>query len=39
MKKAFLSIATVALLFVGTEMAQAQVKLPPASSTTTITQG
>lgn len=39
MKKTLLSIATVALLFVGTEMSLAQVKLPPASSTTTITQG
>jgi len=39
MRKTLLSIATVALLFVGTEMSQAQVKLPPASSTSTISQG
>lgn len=39
MKKTILSIATVALLFLGTEISQAQVKLPPASSTATITQG
>ncbi|MCA5005738.1 DUF2911 domain-containing protein [Sphingobacterium bovistauri] len=39
MKKTILSIATVAMLFLGTELSQAQVKLPPASSTTTIIQG
>ncbi|MGN0003228.1 MAG: DUF2911 domain-containing protein [Sphingobacterium composti] len=39
MKKTILSIATVALMFIGTEMSQAQVQLPPASSTTTIIQG
>ena len=39
MKKTILSIVTVAMLFLGTELSQAQVKLPPASSTTTIIQG
>lgn len=39
MKKTILSIATVALLFLGTELSQAQVQLPPASSTTTVIQG
>lgn len=39
MRKAILSIATVALMFLGTELSQAQVQLPPASSTTTIIQG
>ena len=39
MKKTILSIATVALLFLGTEISQAQVQLPPASSTTTVIQG
>ena len=39
MKKALLSIATAAVMFLGTELSQAQVQLPPASSTTTIIQG
>jgi hypothetical protein len=39
MRKTILSIATVALLFLGTELIQAQVQLPPASSTTTVIQG
>lgn len=39
MKKIFLSIATVAIMFLGTELSTAQVKLPPASSTQAITQG
>lgn len=39
MKKTILSLATVALIFLGIENSQAQVKLPPASSTTTLTQG
>lgn len=39
MKKIILSIATAAFLFLGSNIAQAQVKLPPASSTQTITQG
>ena len=39
MRKSILSIATIALLFLGTELSQAQVQLPPASSTTTVIQG
>ncbi len=39
MKKIILSIATAAILFLGVEVSQAQVKLPPASSTQTIIQG
>jgi len=39
MRKTILSIATVALLFLGTEFSHAQVQLPPASSTTTVIQG
>ena len=39
MKKVLLSIATAAILFLGTEVANAQIKLPPASSTTTLIQG
>lgn len=39
MKKTILSIATATALFLGTEAIHAQIKLPPASSTQTITQG
>lgn len=40
MKKIILSIATAAMLFLGsTDMASAQLKFPPASSTQTIIQG
>lgn len=39
MKKIILSISTAAILFLGTELANAQVKLPQASSTQSITQG
>lgn len=39
MKKIILSIATVAALILTTQQSEAQVKLPPASSTQTITQG
>lgn len=39
MKKIILSIATVAALILTAHTADAQVKLPPASSTQTITQG
>jgi hypothetical protein len=39
MRKTILSLATVAMIFLGTELSQAQVQLPPASSTTTIIQG
>lgn len=39
MRKTILSLATVAMMFLGTELSQAQVQLPPASSTTTIIQG
>lgn len=39
MNKIILSIATAALLFIGVEQSTAQVKLPPSSSSQTITQG
>ncbi|MCI0920478.1 DUF2911 domain-containing protein [Sphingobacterium rhinopitheci] len=39
MKKIILSIATAGLLFLGTETTSAQVKLPQASSTQSVTQG
>ena len=39
MKKRLFTIATVAMLFLGTELSQAQIQLPPASSTSTIIQG
>ena len=39
MRKIVLSISAAAALFIGIHTTQAQVKLPPASSTTTITQG
>jgi hypothetical protein len=39
MNRIILSIATAALLFLGTELSTAQVKLPPSSSSQTITQG
>lgn len=39
MNKIILSIATAALLFLGVEQSTAQVKLPPSSSSQTITQG
>lgn len=39
MKKIILSIATAAILFLGTEVATAQVKLPQSSSTQAVTQG
>jgi hypothetical protein len=39
MNKTILSIATAFLFFIGTQDSNAQVKLPPASSTQTITQG
>lgn len=39
MKKIILSVATAAILFLGTTVATAQVKLPPASSTQSIKQG
>lgn len=39
MKKVMLSIATAAVIFLGVQTADAQIKLPPASSTQTITQG
>lgn len=39
MKKIILSIATAALLFLGTNVVNAQIKLPPASSTQSVTQG
>lgn len=39
MKKIILSLATAAILFLGADLANAQVKFPPASSTQTIIQG
>jgi len=39
MKKIFFSIATAAILFLSTDIATAQVQLPPASSTQTVIQG
>lgn len=38
MKKIILSIATAAVIFLGTDLATAQVKLPPASSTQNVIQ-
>lgn len=39
MNKIILSIATATAIFLGTETSKAQIKLPPASSTQTVTQG